>query len=158
MSPSPPASRSPAQPSPGRGASNWASSTASRRRGGRLVTDAVVLATGYRERPVDLLLAALDPYVVRDGAGRPQVDAAQRLVLAPEIAGSVFVQNAERHTHGVGTPDLGLAAWRSAVIVNALTGKEFYPLPERTAFTTFGLGARDRDDRDTASRPAGERR
>ncbi|MFJ6808421.1 lysine N(6)-hydroxylase/L-ornithine N(5)-oxygenase family protein [Streptomyces anulatus] len=125
---------------------------------GRLVTDAVVLATGYRERPVDLLLAALDPYIVRDGAGRPQIDAAQRLVLAPEIVGSVFVQNAERHTHGVGTPDLGLAAWRSAVIVNALTGKEFYPLPERTAFTTFGLGARDRDDRDTASRPAGERR
>ncbi|MFD0040149.1 lysine N(6)-hydroxylase/L-ornithine N(5)-oxygenase family protein [Streptomyces anulatus] len=125
---------------------------------GRLVTDAVVLATGYRERPVDLLLAALDPYVVRDEAGRPQVDAAQRLVLAPEITGSVFVQNAERHTHGVGTPDLGLAAWRSAVIVNALTGKEFYPLPERTAFTTFGLGAQDRDDRDAASRPAGERR
>ncbi|WP_097872263.1 lysine N(6)-hydroxylase/L-ornithine N(5)-oxygenase family protein [Streptomyces sp. rh34] len=125
---------------------------------GRLVTDAVVLATGYRERPVDLLLAALDPYIVRDELGRPQVDAAQRLVLAPEIAGSVFVQNAERHTHGVGAPDLGLAAWRSAVIVNALTGKEFYPLPERTAFTTFGLGARDRDDRDAVSRPAGERR
>ncbi|MFI1188709.1 lysine N(6)-hydroxylase/L-ornithine N(5)-oxygenase family protein [Streptomyces californicus] len=110
---------------------------------GRLTTDAVVLATGYRERPVDTLLAALDPYIVRDEAGRPQVDAAQRLALAPEITGSVFVQNAERHTHGVGTPDLGLAAWRSAVIVNALTGKEFYPLPERTAFTTFGLGAQD---------------
>ncbi|OWA25734.1 lysine N(6)-hydroxylase/L-ornithine N(5)-oxygenase family protein [Streptomyces sp. CS057] len=125
---------------------------------GRLVTDAVVLATGYRERPVDLLLAALDPYIVRDEGGRPQVDAAQRLVLAPEVAGSVFVQNAERHTHGVGTPDLGLAAWRSAVIVNALTGKEFYPLPERTAFTTFGLGARDRDDRDAVSRRAEERR
>lgn len=114
---------------------------------GRLATDAVVLATGYRERPVDGLLAALDPYTARDDAGRPQVDEAQRLVLAPEITGSVFVQNAERHTHGVGTPDLGLAAWRSAVIVNALTGKEFYPLPERTAFTTFGLSAGDRDDR-----------
>ncbi|MGW9249161.1 lysine N(6)-hydroxylase/L-ornithine N(5)-oxygenase family protein [Streptomyces badius] len=130
---------------------------------GRLVTDAVVLATGYRERPVDTLLAALDPYVVRDEAGRPQVDAAQRLVLAPEIAGSVFVQNAERHTHGVGTPDLGLAAWRSAVIVNALTGKEFYPLPERTAFTTFGLGTQDRHDRDgddraPSARPAEDRR
>ncbi|WP_371626875.1 SidA/IucD/PvdA family monooxygenase [Streptomyces sp. NBC_01116] len=125
---------------------------------GRLVTDAVVLATGYRERPVDTLLAALDPYIVRDEAGRPQVDAAQRLVLAPEIAGSVFVQNAERHTHGVGAPDLGLAAWRSAVIVNALTGKEFYPLPERTAFTTFGLGAQDSDDRDAASRRAEPRR
>ncbi|MFF8557149.1 lysine N(6)-hydroxylase/L-ornithine N(5)-oxygenase family protein [Streptomyces sp. NPDC015501] len=128
---------------------------------GRLVTDAVVLATGYRERPVDTLLAALDPYIVRDDAGRPQIDAAQRLVLAPEVTGSVFVQNAERHTHGVGTPDLGLAAWRSAVIVNTLTGKEFYPLPERTAFTTFGLGAQDGEDRggrSTASGQAEERR
>ncbi|ALC26506.1 SidA/IucD/PvdA family monooxygenase [Streptomyces sp. CFMR 7] len=113
---------------------------------GSLTTDAVVLATGYRERPLDTLLAALDPYIVRDSAGRPQVDESQRLVLAPEIEGSVFVQNAERHTHGVGTPDLGLAAWRSAVIVNTLTGKETYPLPDRTAFTTFGLGAtEDRD-------------
>ncbi|MFE9456888.1 lysine N(6)-hydroxylase/L-ornithine N(5)-oxygenase family protein [Streptomyces californicus] len=126
---------------------------------GRLTTDAVVLATGYRERPVDTLLAALDPYIVRDEAGRPQVDAAQRLVLAPEITGSVFVQNAERHTHGVGAPDLGLAAWRSAVIVNALTGKEFYPLPERTAFTTFGLGARDAEqDRSSTLDAAEERR
>ncbi|WP_228989095.1 lysine N(6)-hydroxylase/L-ornithine N(5)-oxygenase family protein [Streptomyces sp. DH8] len=128
---------------------------------GRLVTDAVVLATGYRERPVDTLLAALDPYIVRDDAGRPQIDAAQRLVLAPEITGSVFVQNAERHTHGVGAPDLGLAAWRSAVIVNTLTGKEFYPLPERTAFTTFGLRAQDgedRADRAPASGPAEGRR
>ncbi|MEE1740301.1 SidA/IucD/PvdA family monooxygenase [Streptomyces sp. BE147] len=111
---------------------------------GRFGTDAVVLATGYRERPVDGLLAALDPHIVRDGAGRPQVDEAQRLVLKGEIGGSVFVQNAEQHTHGVGSPDLGLAAWRSAVIINALTGKDTYPLPERTAFTTFGLGGGDR--------------
>jgi lysine N6-hydroxylase len=41
------------------------------------------------------------------------------------------VQNAERHTHGVGAPDLGLIAWRAATILNSL--------PERTAFTTFGL-------------------
>ncbi|MEI7032515.1 lysine N(6)-hydroxylase/L-ornithine N(5)-oxygenase family protein [Streptomyces pratensis] len=118
---------------------------------GRLTTDAVVLATGYRERPVDRLLAALDPYVVRDDAGRAQVDEAQRLVLAPEIGGSVFVQNAERHTHGVGVPDLGLAAWRSAVIVNALTGKETYLLPDRTAFTAFGLAGHARGRRDHPS-------
>ncbi|MDR3080381.1 MAG: lysine 6-monooxygenase, partial [Streptomyces sp.] len=49
------------------------------------------------------------------------------------------VQNAELHTHGVGAPDLGLAAWRSATILNSLTGKEPYPQPRRTAFTTFGL-------------------
>lgn len=109
----------------------------------RLVTSAVVLATGYRERPLDRLLAPLDPYLRRDTAGRPHVDERHRLVLdlphATSDAGAVHVQNADRHTHGVGAPDLGLAAWRSAVILNALTGKEHYPLPARTAFTTFGL-------------------
>ncbi|HWM36363.1 MAG TPA: SidA/IucD/PvdA family monooxygenase [Streptomyces sp.] len=105
-----------------------------------LVTDAVVCATGYAERSVDELLRPLTPHLARDGADRPQVDEAHRLVLDEAIGGSVFVQNAERHTHGVGAPDLGLAAWRSAVILNALTGRDVYPLPRRTAFTSFGLG------------------
>ncbi|MFJ3716033.1 lysine N(6)-hydroxylase/L-ornithine N(5)-oxygenase family protein [Streptomyces sp. NPDC090057] len=105
----------------------------------RLTTDAVVLATGYRERPLGGLLAGLDPYMRRDGSERPRIDEDYRLVLDPAVTGSVYVQNAELHTHGVGAPDLGLTAWRSATILNSLTGKEQYPLPTRTAFTTFGL-------------------
>jgi lysine N6-hydroxylase len=108
----------------------------------RLTTNAVVLATGYRERPLDQLLAPLDPYLRRDAAGRPRVGPDHRLLLDPAVHGtgaSVYVQNADRHTHGVGAPDLGLAAWRSAVILNTLTGQDPYPLPARTAFTTFGL-------------------
>ncbi|MEU0658619.1 lysine N(6)-hydroxylase/L-ornithine N(5)-oxygenase family protein [Streptomyces lavendulocolor] len=105
----------------------------------RLTTDAVVLATGYRERPLGRILAGLEPYMRRDSQGRPRVDAHHRLVLDPSVTGSLYVQNAETHTHGVGAPDLGLAAWRSATILNQLTGKEPYPLPRRTAFTTFGL-------------------
>ncbi|MFD5767316.1 lysine N(6)-hydroxylase/L-ornithine N(5)-oxygenase family protein [Streptomyces sp. NPDC127049] len=109
----------------------------------RLTTDAVVLATGYRERPVDRMLAGLDPYLRHDSAGRAKIDERYRLVLDPSVTGSVYVQNAERHTHGVGAPDLGLAAWRSAVILNSVTGKEPYPLPRRTAFTSFGLETRE---------------
>ncbi|MEU5592111.1 SidA/IucD/PvdA family monooxygenase [Streptomyces sp. NPDC020298] len=105
----------------------------------RLTTDAVVLATGYRERPLGQLLAGLDPYLRRDSGERPRVDEHFRMVLDPSVTGTVYVQNAELHTHGVGAPDLGLAAWRSATILNTLTGKDPYPLPARTAFTTFGL-------------------
>lgn len=109
----------------------------------RMMTDAVVLATGYRERPLDQLLSPLHPYLRRDAAGRPRIDARHRLELDRSVTGRIYVQNAERHTHGVGAPDLGLAAWRSAVILNdltgLLTGAEHYPLPARTAFTTFGL-------------------
>ncbi|WBO66961.1 lysine N(6)-hydroxylase/L-ornithine N(5)-oxygenase family protein [Streptomyces camelliae] len=105
----------------------------------RLTTDAVVLATGYREHSLDRILAGLDPYMRRDSSERLRIDEEFRLVLDPSVTGSIYVQNAELHTHGVGAPDLGLAAWRSATIVNSLTGKDPYPLPVRTAFTTFGL-------------------
>lgn len=105
----------------------------------RLTTDAVVLATGYRPCPLDRVLAGLDPYLRRDNSERPRITEDHRLVLDPCVTGSVYVQNAELHTHGVGAPDLGLTAWRSAGILNSLTGKEQYPQPARTAFTTFGL-------------------
>lgn len=110
----------------------------------RLTTDAVVLATGYRERPLGQLLAGLDPHMRLDTSERPRIDDHYRLVLDPCVTGSVYVQNAERHTHGVGAPDLGLAAWRSATILNSLTGTEPYPLPRRTAFTSFGLDGQER--------------
>ncbi|MEJ8634338.1 MULTISPECIES: lysine N(6)-hydroxylase/L-ornithine N(5)-oxygenase family protein [Streptomyces] len=109
----------------------------------RLTTDAVILATGYRERSVDRMLAGLDPYVSRDASGRPRVDGEFKLVLDESVTGAVYVQNAEKHSHGVGAPDLGLAAWRSAGILNSLTGKEPYPMPRRTAFTSFGLERRE---------------
>jgi lysine N6-hydroxylase len=102
-----------------------------------VTTDAVVCATGYRERNLGGLLAPLADRIEYDAAGRLAVDADHRVRL--DTGGSLFVQNAERHTHGVGAPDLGLAAWRSARILNAVCGRAVYPLPDRTAFTTFGL-------------------
>ena len=100
-----------------------------------VTTDAVVCATGYRERNVDELLAPLAGRIERDAAGRIVVDEDYRVRL--ETDGSLFVQNAERHTHGVGAPDLGLTAWRSARILNTVCGRAVYPLPDRTAFTTL---------------------
>ncbi|MEK1831380.1 hypothetical protein AAAC51_27790 [Priestia megaterium] len=35
----------------------------------------------------------------------------------------LFVQNGELHTHGVGAPDLGLGAYRNAVLINQIAGK-----------------------------------
>jgi lysine N6-hydroxylase len=105
-----------------------------------VVTDAVVCATGYAERDLGPLLEPLAEVIMRDGSGRIAVGADYRVGLTEPLGGSIFVQNAERHTHGVGAPDLGLAAWRSATILNEVCGKPVYPLPDRTAFTTFGLG------------------
>jgi lysine N6-hydroxylase len=84
------------------------------------------------------MLGGLGEAVGGDRSGRLDVGADYRVRLDPRITGSLFVQNAELHTHGVGAPDLGLGAWRSATILNALTGRTVYRLPESAAFTTFG--------------------
>jgi lysine N6-hydroxylase len=102
-----------------------------------VTTDSVVCATGYQERDLGDLLGPLETDLDRDAAGRLVVDADYRVTTSTR--GSLYVQNAERHTHGVGAPDLGLIAWRAATILNSVCGKKVYPLPERTAFTTFGL-------------------
>ncbi len=106
-----------------------------------LTTDAVVLATGYAARRP----ALLDPVaglLALDDTGRFQIDARYRIATDPDLTGHLYVQNAELHTHGVGAPDLGLGAWRAAVILDDLTGGHAYRLPPPSAFTTFGAPPR----------------
>jgi lysine N6-hydroxylase len=103
----------------------------------RVVTDAVVAATGYEPRRPPCL-APMEAAIEWDDQERYRVDERYRVALRQPSAGALYVQNAELHTHGVGAPDLGLGAHRSAVILHAITGGDIYPLPGRTAFTTFG--------------------
>lgn len=89
-----------------------------------VLTDAVVLATGYRDRVPGFLDADLAAFL-----GDADLD--------HRAAPGVYVQNAEQRTHGVGAPDLGLGAHRAAVILNAVTGRTVYDLPRRAAHTAF---------------------
>jgi lysine N6-hydroxylase len=89
-----------------------------------VLTDAVVLATGYRDRVPEFLDAEVALLL-----GEADLDY--------RVAPGVYVQNAEQRTHGVGAPDLGLGAHRAAVILNAVTGRSVYDLPRRAAHTAF---------------------
>lgn len=100
-------------------------------------TGALVLATGYHAAPLPLTEATRQQLAC-DEAGRPDVTSGYRLVLADGTPTSAFVQNAELHTHGVGTPDLGLGTHRNAVIINQFLGREEYPVRERNVFQRFG--------------------
>ncbi|MGH9212040.1 MAG: lysine N(6)-hydroxylase/L-ornithine N(5)-oxygenase family protein [Acidimicrobiales bacterium] len=100
-------------------------------------TDVVVLATGYEPATMPLDPATAEA-VERDQRGRPVVGLDYRLRLADRAKSTLFVQNAELHTHGVGAPDLGLGAHRNAVLVNALTGRGVYPVRDRNVFQSFG--------------------
>lgn len=102
-----------------------------------LAVDAVVAATGYRAVVPELLDPVRD--LIRwDERGRYEIDVDHRIRTLPEVTGGLYVQNAELHTHGAAAPDLGIAAYRSAAILNAVTGSELFRLPGRTAFQTFG--------------------
>jgi lysine N6-hydroxylase len=107
--------------------------------GCRVRTQRLVLATGYAQRPQHLL-GPIEGLMRRDSRGRPLIDRDHR-VLLDGIEAGLYVQNAELHTHGVGTPDLGLGAYRAATILNAVAGRELYRLPQRTAHTSFSPAA-----------------
>jgi lysine N6-hydroxylase len=99
--------------------------------------DVTILATGYAPAPLPVPAHLL----ARDDAGRPVVELDYRLRLADGSPSTLFVQNGELHTHGIGAPDLGLGAHRNSVIVNALLGREVYAVRERNVFQSFGVAA-----------------
>lgn len=98
-----------------------------------LTTDGLVLATGYSHRLPEFL-APISDRVAFDAKGRFAV----RRNYATDVAGDeIYVQNAELHTHGFVTPDLGMAAYRNSCIIRELLGREYYPIERRVAFQDF---------------------
>lgn len=100
-------------------------------------TDLVVVATGYQQRRPDFLWP-LEGLLHRDEQGRYRVRFDHSVELAPQVGGRLFVSHADLHSHGVAAPDLGVSAYRNATILNSITGREVYRLPQRTAFSRFG--------------------
>lgn len=99
-----------------------------------LDSEAVVLATGYTYREPDFL-AGIQDRIARDSAGRFAVARNYSTGVEP---GELFVQNAELHTHGFVTPDLGMAAYRNSCILREIAGREVYPVERSIAFQQFG--------------------
>ncbi|WP_433168748.1 lysine N(6)-hydroxylase/L-ornithine N(5)-oxygenase family protein [Kribbella sp. CA-247076] len=102
------------------------------------LTDAVVAATGYRNRPLPFL-ASLDDQIRRDASGRWLISRNHSVETTDELTGRLFVSNADLHSHGVAAPDLGIGAIRNATILNAVAGREVFRLPKSTAFTSFSI-------------------
>ncbi|MEW5096685.1 lysine N(6)-hydroxylase/L-ornithine N(5)-oxygenase family protein [Clavibacter michiganensis] len=97
-------------------------------------TGAVIMASGYDAR-APRILDGLGDRVHRDARGR--LDVAREHTV--DGAGTLFVQNAEVHTHGFVAPDLGMTAHRNSRILRAITGREDYAVEGRIAFQEFGL-------------------
>ena len=87
--------------------------------------DFVVASTGYYS-PEFSFFKYLKPLITTDQEGRWKVSQDYR--LQHTAMGEIYVQNQEMHSHGVGTPDLGLGAFRAATIANQLLGYQLYEL------------------------------
>ncbi|MCF3111678.1 SidA/IucD/PvdA family monooxygenase [Niabella sp. CC-SYL272] len=99
-----------------------------------LGADHVVLATGYKAAPPPFL-KSLRHLVRFDAQGK--FDITRRYTIDENH--TLFVQNAEMHTHGFTAPELGLGPYRNAVIINTILGTTYYPVDERTVFQQFGV-------------------
>lgn len=93
----------------------------------------IVLATGYTAG-VPLFLNSLNNMVRYNADRSLQINRNYSL----DGADRIFIQNAESHTHGFNAPDLGLGAYRNAVIINAIIGENFYPVDKGISFQSFG--------------------
>ena len=113
-------------------------------------SDSVVLATGFAYRVPDYIDGIADR-IRWDAQGR--FDASRHYAVDHDNA-EIFVQNAEIHTHGFVTPDLGMACYRNACILRALTGVEHYPIERRIAFQQFAVDERQTPASNHRRKPA----
>ncbi|BAV05330.1 lysine N6-hydroxylase [Filimonas lacunae] len=96
---------------------------------------AVLMATGYKYHTPGCI-AGIEHRIRRTSDGLLNV---HRNYTVDVDNNSIFVQNAETHTHGFTTPDLSLGAHRNSWIINAVAGREVYVIDERIAYQDFGV-------------------
>lgn len=106
----------------------------------QITTESLVLATGYHYQAPKFIEGIKDR-IVWDSKNRYAV---HRNYAIDRAGKEIFVQNAELHTHGFVTPDLGMACYRNSSIIKELTGVEHYPLEKRIAFQQFGVATEEK--------------
>ena len=95
---------------------------------------AVILATGYQSSVPGFIEPICDRIQWNE---KKQYNINHNYSIDEE--NTIFVQNAELHTHGFNTADLGMGPYRNAIIINNILGYEYYPMEKNIAFQTFGL-------------------
>lgn len=97
-------------------------------------TGAIVLATGYSTKP-PAFIESLHDRIEWDANNQYQVNRNYSI----DANHTIFIQNAETHTHGFNAADLGMGPYRNAVIINSILGREHFSMESQIAFQTFGL-------------------
>lgn len=94
---------------------------------------ALILATGYHYA-VPTFLAPIRDRIQWTDDGRYRL----QKHYAIDADSTIFVQNADLHSHGFNSADLGMGTYRNMVILNRLLGRVHYGIERDTAFQSFG--------------------
>ncbi|MGN7230501.1 lysine N(6)-hydroxylase/L-ornithine N(5)-oxygenase family protein [Priestia megaterium] len=100
-------------------------------------SEIVIMATGYHAKEPSFM-EGLKEHLLFDEKGQLKINELYQVEMKKKGA-PLFVQNRELHTHGVGAPDLGLGAYRNAVLINQIAGKNVYKIYKNTVFQKFGF-------------------
>ncbi|MFD5146108.1 lysine N(6)-hydroxylase/L-ornithine N(5)-oxygenase family protein [Streptomyces sp. NPDC058401] len=110
----------------------------------RCDADVVIFCTGYSSAAPAYLEPLRQRLLNRQGEFEVQGDYSLSWDGPPGLR--VYVQNAAEATHGIADPNLSLASWRSARILNSVLGEDLYRLDRVTSTVTWeSVPDRDRD-------------
>jgi lysine N6-hydroxylase len=102
-------------------------------------SNAIVAATGYHHQWPSWFEELKGTVLQTDDQHDYMINQDFTAVRCDGGQGRIFIQNAEIAKQGVGSPDLGMGATRNGVIINQLLGKQYYQVPEYSAFQQYGL-------------------
>lgn len=87
--------------------------------------DIVILSTGF-ENAIPPMLEPLFPKIDFDSERRFKFKKSYAVEWDGPAENRIYALNFSRHNHGIIDPQTSLMAWRSAVVINDLTGQEIY--------------------------------
>lgn len=94
--------------------------------------DALILATGYHYQLPECI-SPISRLIQWDKQNRYKVNRNYSI----DKHNTIFVQNAELHTHGFNAPDLGMGPYRNAIILNTILGSEYFQTERDVPFQSF---------------------
>jgi lysine N6-hydroxylase len=95
-------------------------------------TDAAIFATGYKN-VVPEFLDPIKNLIQWNADGLYDVNRNHSI----DYNNSIFVQNAELHSHGFNSADLGMGPYRNAKILNTILNEGYFKMEENISFQKF---------------------
>ncbi|MGR5499393.1 lysine N(6)-hydroxylase/L-ornithine N(5)-oxygenase family protein [Vibrio sp. DNB22_10_4] len=114
-----------------------------------LEADVVILCTGFKRVLAPCLLGMADKLQL-DELSRPLLNSEYAALWKQPCDNKLFVVNSGTHNHGIIEPQLSLAAWRAAKILNHANGDELYHHGDSSNVMEWGLNSVQEDRAEVA--------